>query len=347
MSDPKQIPPLRLRRTDADREHRARAPLRTLDEIDGKGGKLRTVRHEQWRARSGMLLAWTCARCELTREEWQQAISPDVPQHEARALFHCEPCDLPQMGLISQAWRQRAQDRRPYELWKVGLWDYERDGRRPPRPEDTKPPPIRCRALEREMTMQLIHLCLTDRPGDDVVGLLARPYDVPSPEWGPTASEPAGDLVIPFPESRELQALLLDLLPAVAAEHAEDAYEVGHPIEVKGARKGLNAGQWWYAERQVLSASQRALAERIEAEVRAAAAQPRTPEPSADLTGVPNPHAPVLYSAEGTPPPALDPVIEAYQTGEDLPEEAAAEWEADNETHPGLTVEAALWPEEE
>ena len=372
-------PKYRLVSDEKHASRRKRKPLRTLDKIFDP--KLAAARQALWRARSGVEVGWECVRCKSHYTEWfsnEQQVHRKVngktelvfvpvlastdPAHTCQRSFYCPTCDLAQTGIVTKAWRERAEERRPYSKWAVGLWDFDKNPFKPQNPDIPRPAPVRPRAIEKEVTMDLIRYFLSDRRGDDLVGLLARSCTVPDPGWVEGAEADGGDLLIPFPEQPHLQILLLALLPSVAEEHAVTPYEPGHPISIPGARKAFDAGCWWPAEAPTLTVEQRATAERIHREVVEEQRNP-TPDIPTESVAVPNPNPPAVIDP-------LDEVIAAYQeqqkpsprlaglhdvlgdSADDLDPEAylhelrgkddtdtEVEWVDDDETHPGVIVD--------
>lgn len=309
----------------------ARRRLRTLEEIDGKDGEFRRAKEAVWRAEHGMAFSWVCIGCGEIHDEWHQTPAADTPPHARSVTLICPVCDTALIAWVPDEWMAWAEVWRPYQRYRAGL-----DWVAVQQPDlSRRPPPLKTHRLEREMKTQIIYYMLGDNEGEDTPGLLIGEVELRDAPYFPGSKDEHGALVVPFPTDERLQALLLGLHPALAAEHQAEAFEPGHPIEIPNARRGLDRGCWAYKGQRALSAEQEEIISQL-------AAEHSTPEPTPEAIGLPNPLAPVHVPE----PPPLDPILAELQAGAPIGTDAIAEWEIAAETHPGITVEDPLWEEE-
>ena len=269
-------------------------------------------------------LGWTCSVCGELQQTWTQRIPPGTPDHQCTRLVLCrqDRCQSLYWAYIPPAWRSWAETWRPYQRLLDGLWT-PGTGPEPSRPDfKTMPAPIFPRIARRSMQAQFCYYMLG--PHKEIAGYIEsieiRRTDDP---WD-GVEEPVATIMVFFPHDPDDQRLLMEQIPAIRALHEESPLSPGEEIQIEGARRGMDAGNWWPLGDRVVTEDHRALADHLHPLPQIV--HPTTPSPVAPprvYTPAP-PEATLSASLTEAPDPQSLPVLRE-QTEEEITSTEAAE----------------------
>jgi hypothetical protein len=205
-------------------------------------------------------IGWTCTVCGELQRTWYPRIPEEAPEHEAGRLILCrvERCNTLYYAYIPPEWRRWAEVWRPYQALLDGLWS-PGNGPEPARPDlDSRPAPIYPRIARRTMRAQFCYYMAG--PSQEIAGYLERIEIVQTDQPWHGAREPIALIMIFWPESLDTQEALLDQLPDLREIHASTPFSPGDEIQIRGARRGMDPGNWWPLGARTETAEHRALA---------------------------------------------------------------------------------------
>lgn len=208
-------------------------------------------------------IGWTCSVCGELQQTWTDRIPSDAPDHQCTRLLLCrqERCLSLYWAWIPPAWRQWAETWRPYQRLLDGLWS-PGTGPEPTRPSFSEmPPPIFPRIARRSMNAQFCFYMLG--PHREIAGYLESIEIKRTDDPWDGVEEPVATIMVFWPEDPDSQRLLCEQIPAIAALHDESPLTPGEEIQIQGARRGLDAGNWWPLGDRVVTEEHRSLADHL------------------------------------------------------------------------------------
>jgi len=301
---------------------------------------------KRWRDESSAQIV--CPYCYSQRNVWYPRIPEGSPPQDCTRLILCpvERCGLQLYVYISAEWRQRAEDRRPWQRFIDGYWLPGQP--EPARPTGENPPPITDRVyiVERDMHARHGYYMLTNRT--ELAAIITDPRTEQTDHPWPTSSEEVATLLVLYPPpgpDRDALRARFDI---------SDDKQTGDVITLPDVPRRLDPDCWWPLSGQRATTHQHSALEQ-HAEAMAPATlqaaevlEAHTDPINACPDGEVSPALREVHDLIGDDIEALDPeeCLEELRADEevtvtvaglaDLKGEVLAEWSAGDDTHPGL-----------
>jgi hypothetical protein len=294
---------------------------------------------KRWRDESSAQIV--CPYCYSQRNVWYPRIPVGSPPQDCTRLILCpvERCGVQLYVYVSDEWRQRAEDRRPWQQFIDGHW--LPGAPEPARPTGENPPPITDRVyiVERDMHARHGYYMLTNRT--ELAAIITDPRTEQTDHPWPGASEEVATLLVLYPKPGPDR----DALRA-RFEIGDDKQE-GDVITLPDVPRRLDPDCWWPLSGQRATTHQHStLEQHADALTPATLQAAEVPEPRA-LEPDPEPHSAaveawldehadeVIDAVEVEPDADEEPTITVAGLA-DLEGEVIAEWAADDDTQPGI-----------